>query len=298
MVAGGVLDAGGPVCNVTTTFLSLGDATADLSPCRESVLELELHYVDFSLIAAQVSQLSNLQSLAIYHSTNVQLPPELARLRQLTSLETIFCELHEWPEVLQRMPQLTHLTLKGSIFLFSLPPWLGKLRNLVSLDLSFNYLSEIGDEIGLLPKLESFTAIFTYAESLSSAIARLARLRVIDMSYSHYLRLPASLAQLTQLEVLNFRDSSFPCVPDVVRAMPILADTHYFDYVYACKAIPRPIGYSQTRNDACLWDAYYGFWYKAACDGERTFTRLIPSFCVLTIYMLSCSEQGQATSFL
>jgi hypothetical protein len=302
MVARGALAADGPVCNVTTTFLSLGDATADLSPCRESLTELELHYVDFSLIAAQISQLSNLQSLAIYQSTNVQLPPELARLRRLTNLVVYFCELHEWPEVLQRMPQLTHLTLQGTFYLYSLPPWLGKLRNLVFLDLSCNFLTVIGDEIGQLPKLESFTAIFTYAESLSPAIARLTRLRVLDMRISSYLRLPASLAQLTQLEVVDFLESRFQCVPDAVRAMPLLVNTHLFDYVRSCEAIPRPIGYSQTRNDACLWDAYYGFWYKAACDGERHILCCIDllSFLGLTsdTTFIVRFVQGRVTSFL
>ena len=69
-------------------------------------------------------------------------------------------------------------------------------------------------------------------------------------------------------QMVNLETLDDPGEADAVRAMPILADKHYFDYTPACEAIPRPIGYSQTRNDACLWDAYYGFWYKADCIGE------------------------------
>jgi hypothetical protein len=141
------------------------------------------------------------------------------------------------------------------------------LRNLVHLDLSYNYIHEIGDEIGSLVNLQTLNATFSYVNSISPSIARLARLRTLALSYNYNMRLPAALAELTELETVNLEGSFFPCVPDAVRAMSLLANQTYFDYTRACEAVPQPIGYSQTRNDACLWNGYYGFWYKAACDG-------------------------------
>jgi Leucine-rich repeat (LRR) protein len=257
----------GPACNATTTFYYMGyDANVDLSPCHQSLTELVILSVDFALIAPQIKHMVNLQLLKIYYTWNTFLPEELADLKQLTQLE-VYTGLMGWPAVLQRMPQLRHLALSGAS-LYSLPPWLGKLRNLVYLDIAHNYIYEIGDEIGDLVNLENFIAPFSNVYNLSPRINRLTHLRHLDLRYSYYLRLPATLAELNELESVELEGSYYPCVPDAVRAMPVMADAHYFDNTPSCAAVPQPIGYAQTRNEACLWDAYYGFWYKAACDGK------------------------------
>jgi hypothetical protein len=255
-------------CNATTTALYVDDSNADLSPCLLTLTELVVAYVDLTNITSQIPHMLNLQQLKIYNTWNTVLPEELAALKQLTRLEVYSTNLFfTWPEVLQRLPQLRHLVLFGTS-LGQLPPWLGKLRNLVYLDVSYNYLYHIGDELGELVKLETFVAQYSSTNTLSAKINRLTNLRVLDLRSSSYsLRLPATLAELTQLESVLLDFNVFTCVPNAVRNMPLLADTHYFDSVFSCEEIPRPIGYSQKRNDACLWDAYYGFWYKAACDG-------------------------------
>jgi Leucine-rich repeat (LRR) protein len=259
----------GPACNATTTFYYVSDdANVDLSPCHQSLTELVVLSVDFAMIAPQIKHMVNLQLLKIYYTWNTFLPEELADLKQLTRLETYGTSFNGWHEleVLQRMPQLRHLVLSGAS-LWYLPYWLGKLRNLEHLDVSYNNIYEIGDEIGGLVKLQTLIAPFSFVQSVSPRINRLTHLHHLDLRDSYYLRLPATLAELNELESVQLEGSYYPCVPDAVRAMPVMANTHYFDYTLSCAAVPQPIGYAQTRNDACLWDAYYGFWYKAACDG-------------------------------
>jgi hypothetical protein len=290
----------GSTCNATTTFYYFdGDANVDLSPCYDSLKKLIVVNADFAPIGPQLKYMVNLQLLKTYYAWNAFLPDELADLKQLTHLVMQGTHLGAWPAVLQRMPQLTHLVLSvASLYMW--PTWLGKLRNLVHLDLSYNYLYDIGDDIGGLKSLQTLLASFSLVQSVSPSINRLSRLRALDLSNSYSLRLPATLAELNELESVQLEGSSFQCVPDAVRAMPLFANQTYFDETPACEAVPRPISYSQTRNDACLWNAYYGFWYKAACDGT-----LRLRFCViarahlthLSFFLLlfsHCRCEGQA----
>jgi hypothetical protein len=280
MAALNVIESEATACNVTTAFYYVtSNTSADLSLCRASLTELVILGADFALIAPQLKHLVNLQVLKIYYAANALLPEELADLKHITRLEMHGTRLYAWPAVLQRMPQLTNLTLSATRLYATLPPWLGKLHNLVHLDLSHNYLFEIGDEVGDLVNLQALLAPFSYVNSVSPRINRLTHLRHLDLRGSYWLRLPAALAELQQLESVQLQEleySFFPCVPDAVRAMPLLANQSYFNNTPACEAVPRPIGYSQTRNAACLWDAYYGFWYKAACDGTLVALRLLP----------------------
>jgi hypothetical protein len=285
-----VTEPAGTYCSATTTSYYISNATsADLSLCYASLAELVVFNVDFALIAPQLKHLVNLQLLKVYFTWNTFLPEELADLKQLTHLEEHGAGLDGWPTVLQRMPQLTHLALSG-MSLHLLPPWLGKLRNLVHLALSYTYLYEIGDEIGDLIKLQTLLAPYSYVNSISPRINRLTNLRHLDLRGSYWLRLPAAFAELTLLESVQLQEleySYFPCVPDAVRAMPIFANQSYFDDTPACEAVPRPIGYSQARNDACLWNGYYGFWYKAACDGTLRLRFSIPD-SIITLSFSCC----------
>jgi hypothetical protein len=267
MTALNATGSAGPHCNETTTVYYINsDESVDLSSCQESLTELIVMNADFTVIAPQIKHLVNLQVLKIYYTWNTFLSDELVNLKQLTRLEMYGTNPEGWPTVLQRMPQLTHLTL-SSASLYTLPPWMSKLRNLAHLDVSFSDIYEIGDKIGGLINLQTLVAPFSNVQSVSPSINRLTHLRVLDLRYSYWLRLPATLAGLGELESVQLEGSYFQCVPDAVRAMPIFANQSYFDYTPACEAVPRPIGYSQARNDACLWNGYYGFWYKAACDG-------------------------------
>jgi hypothetical protein len=204
--------------------------------------------------------------------------------------------------MLRRTPQLRHLVL-NNVHLHQETPWLGKLRNLMHLDVSFSSIPGIWDEIGQLQKLETIVALYGQVYEVFPSIIRATRLRILDLRANYPLRLPASLAEMTGLESVLLEGSSFPCVPDAVRAMSILANQHYFDYTPSCEAIPQPIGYAQKRNEACLWDAYYGFWYKAACDGTLLLAlrcsvprSALSPFVSSTLFLMfpQCRCQGQA----
>jgi hypothetical protein len=224
----------------------------------------------------------NLQSLRVVRSWNVQVPVEFEQMRRLTALEIEHCPLSEWPEILPRMPVLTHLSLTATL-IYSLPPWLEQLHSLVYLNLSDNDITEIGDKISELKNLETLIVTESHVTTVSAAIGRLTHMHTLDLRGNPLLRLPASLASLTRLQVLSIQDSNFECVPDAVRAMPLLADAHYFDNTPSCEAAlwaeaQRLLCYSLMRSDACLRSEETGLWYKIAC-GELYVTLYADDAC-------------------
>ncbi|MCX6551402.1 MAG: leucine-rich repeat domain-containing protein, partial [Acidobacteria bacterium] len=88
------------------------------------------------------------------------LPPELAQLKALTSLDLQQNALGELPAVVCRLTSLTSLDLKGNSELASLPACIGDLAALEFLGLAFTFeLRALPPEVTKLTRLKEISAL-------------------------------------------------------------------------------------------------------------------------------------------
>ncbi len=115
-------------------------------------------------------------------------PPEIAKLTNLTHLELWNNDLEEVPLEVANLIHLTHLDLSGNR-LGSLPLEITRLTKLTSLDLGYNYLTNVPLEITKLTNLAYLRLRGNLLPSVPSEIAKLTNLTYLDLS-SNQLPIP------------------------------------------------------------------------------------------------------------
>ena len=110
----------------------------------------------------------------------------------------------------------------------------------------------------------------TALKVLPSAIGQLANLQVLDLRNGQLTTLPAELAQLTRLQFLYLEGNPLLCMPidlaTVVVPRVQIVDVDLWQYPTDCTV--HPADFTQVRNDACLFSAELGLWYKSSCHGK------------------------------
>ncbi len=110
---------------------------------------------------------------------------KLGKLRNLTELELINCNLSSLPKSIKRLTKLEKINLYGN-FLSTLPKEIENLNNLKVLNLSDN-------KFGLFP----------------SGICKLHKLQSLFISENQVIELPNCISNLTKLNYLNLADNNF-----------------------------------------------------------------------------------------
>ena len=151
------------------------------------------------------------------------LPPEIAKLTNLTSLDLSETQLTSLPPEIAKLTNLTSLNLDYNQ-LTSLPPEITKLTNLTSLDLGFNPLTSLPPEITKLANLTSLGLRYTGLTNVPPEIAKLTNLTILVLGGNQLTAVPVEIAKLTKLTELYLWENQLTSVPSEITNLTNLTN--------------------------------------------------------------------------
>ena len=150
----------------------------------------------------EIGKLSNLTSLDLSYNKLTELPPEIGNLTNLTILFLMSNGLKELPPEIGKLSNLTSLYLRSN-GLTEFPPEIGKLKNLSGLYLVENNLTELPPEIGNLTNLTGLNLGENDLKTLPPEVGKLSNLTSLDLSYNKLTELPLEIGRLTNLTIFD-----------------------------------------------------------------------------------------------
>lgn len=93
---------------------------------------------------------------------------------------------------------------------------------LVVLDISYNHIHEIPQQIGQLVLLKELRCSFNKITTIPSTLGRLKRLRILKLNANRLIKVPAELGKLEQLEELNLNENILESIPNTLALCPVL----------------------------------------------------------------------------
>jgi len=148
-------------------------------------------------------------------------------LLSMTELNLLWHDLHELPEELGYLKQLTNLSInkcrKGLEIkpetrtqhtLRSIPQWVFRLTNLKVLDLGGNAIAEIPSEIGKLTNLQILFLSQNKIHEIPDSIRQCSKLTFLGLSYNQLRKIPVGLFECNNLEVLYITANKIDHIPN------------------------------------------------------------------------------------
>lgn len=179
------------------------------------------HVTFLSYLPPEIAELKNLESLDLSYSNLSTLPDSLAQLKSLRKLSMHCSELTEFPPVIKQLTGLTHLDL-GYNWLTSIPDEIGNLMKLEALNLDHNKLQSLPESIGQLTSLGVLELGLNALNKLPDEFGSLSKLKSLDLSINQLSGLPETVKNLTQLETVNLSANKFIEIPKSVQGLPNL----------------------------------------------------------------------------
>lgn len=93
---------------------------------------------------------------------------------------------------------------------------------LVVLDISYNHIHDIPQQIGQLVLLKELRCSFNKISSIPDTIGRLKRLRILLLNANRLIKIPSELGKLEQLEELNLNENLLEQLPNTLALCPVL----------------------------------------------------------------------------
>ncbi len=162
-------------------------------------------YTDYALA------LANAENICILNLANqglTEVPPDIYKLKYLTTLYLGHNQLKEVPPVVGVLGNLTTLNLDSNQ-LTEIPPALGALRKLKQLKLGRNQLTEIPPELGSLQKLEHLELDNNQLTELPPELGNLKSLAELEAENNKLTQLPAEFANLKNLKSAGLGGNNF-----------------------------------------------------------------------------------------
>jgi len=151
-------------------------------------------------------------SLDLSNSNLTALPPEIAKLENLTNLDLRGNQLTSIPSGIGQLVNLEVLNLSRNN-LTSLPSEIGKLTKLKRLYLMANQLTALPREVRLLKSLETLELRHNNLQSLPSEIGQLTSLKTLYLRNNRLTRIPSEIGQLSNLTVLFINHNKLTSLP-------------------------------------------------------------------------------------
>ena len=147
---------------------------------------------------AEIHKVARLKSRTLFLNNLglTGLPPEIAQLPWLDSLEISSNNLTRLPTEIQALTKLDALYAGGNE-ITSLSDEIGALRNLRWLNLAGNRLTKLPDQIGNLANLKGLILTENQLHSLPSSIGRLTKLETLDLGGNQLRTVPPELADIS-----------------------------------------------------------------------------------------------------
>ncbi|MDR3342371.1 MAG: AAA family ATPase [Treponema sp.] len=143
------------------------------------------------------------------------IPPKLAELTHITTLNLSENNLKELPDCIGRLTELKYLDIHRNN-LRSLPEAIGKLTELESLTLRGNELMTLPEAIGNLSSLKTLDISHNNLMALPETIGSLAVLQELDIRWNKLTALPETIGDLKALETLNLCGNELPVLPETI----------------------------------------------------------------------------------
>ncbi|VAI68314.1 unnamed protein product [Triticum turgidum subsp. durum] len=128
-----------------------------------------------------------------------EIPPEIARLQHLETLQVRFTSITELPSEIRDLQQLKTLAVSPNRKLTELPREIGGLQQLETLDLNWTRLTELPREIGKLQNLKRLLLSGTGVTKIPREIEGLKKLEILKLDNT-ISALPWEASQLLKLE--------------------------------------------------------------------------------------------------
>uniref|UniRef100_A0A8R7V174 Disease resistance R13L4/SHOC-2-like LRR domain-containing protein n=2 Tax=Triticum urartu TaxID=4572 RepID=A0A8R7V174_TRIUA len=165
----------------------------------KSISALGNHHVKAICRLLCVRHLFGLEGMGIS-----EIPPEIARLQHLETLQVRFTWITELPCEIGDLQQLKTLVVSRNSKLAKLPMEIGDLQHLETLDLSYsNRITELPHEIGNLQNLENLNLNETHLRELPPEIGKLQHLKTLEVGWASITRLGSEIGDLQHLETLD-----------------------------------------------------------------------------------------------
>lgn len=146
------------------------------------------------------------------------IPNEISILTHITSLILPINVLTTIPLGITNLTNLTILDLAFNNFT-SIPTHLTKL-NLKRLDLRYNHITHISNEISNLVTLEHLDLCHNELQTINTKLSDLTNLKVLDMAFNKITSIPNELSKLTNLKRLDLYYNRLTCIPDEIYLLP------------------------------------------------------------------------------
>lgn len=194
---------------------------------KQHLRVVSIHLSNLDSIPESIRMLKNLESADFFESRISSLPkwfPELKSLKTLTlgfrkkeHLEMAFI-------VLKDMDSLLSLKLQN-LELTELPNNIGELRNLKELDISYNQLSKVPDQIKECTQLEKIVIdgnLQVSAPGFWGFANHLPKLSVLYLNYCGLIEIPSEVYNIRQLKLLYLSNNQIKEVDERVRKLESL----------------------------------------------------------------------------
>jgi Leucine-rich repeat (LRR) protein len=186
----------------------------------KNLIVLDLSHNKISSIpGALFIQLTGVEYLDLSHNELQSLPPQLRRMEHLKQLNLANNPLQHYAfKVLDKLTNLTALSLSSTGRDFTNLPHIDKLVNLTDIDLSHNDLSRIPESVYLVESLTRVQMSHNCIKELSSLIDTWHNLVTLDLSHNMITALHPNICKCSKLKRLFLSDNrlNFEGIPAAV----------------------------------------------------------------------------------
>ena len=185
---------------------------------KKGLDRLDLSSKELTSLPPEIAKLTNLTFLNLSGNQLKSLPPEIAGLRSLTYLDLGNNHLTSLPPEVGKLANLTFLNLSYNQ-LRSLPPKIVNLTKLIHLYYHGNQLTSLPLEIIKLSNLERLGLGHNQLTSLPPEIAELTNLRDVFLAYNELTSLPPEIGKLANLTALYLRGNQLRSLPPEIASL-------------------------------------------------------------------------------
>jgi Leucine-rich repeat (LRR) protein len=170
-----------------------------------------------SLLRPEIGHITELETLVVYHNALKKYPDELFSMKKLKYLDISGSNFDSVPPEIVRLRSLTTLHVAGCYQdrLKSIPLEIGNLDSLQVLDLRFNTnLHLLPNSMGNLKALRWLRLGFCHLDSIPPDIGTLSNLLYLELEYNNLFTIPFSLNKFSQLSILSLSYNKIAQLPD------------------------------------------------------------------------------------
>jgi hypothetical protein len=186
-----------------------------------TLVELRLDQMGLTALPPEIAHLRHLQSLNLVANRITILPPEIGHLQKLQLLNLYSNLLTTLPPEIGQLEQLQTLVLEKNQ-LTSLPPEIGHLRQLQKLDVWGNQLQTLPLEISWFGQLQELNLWDNQLTTLPPEIGQLGLLKTLDLWHNQLTTLPPEIGQLEQLQTLVLHGNKLSALPPEIGQLLLL----------------------------------------------------------------------------